>query len=117
MEAGKQRPVMSMEEARDWEWRFIGEVKAGRDPRRPLRPAAALSLDNVSGFLDAYFARCVKPERLMPAAETRGMLGRIEDLRKRLRPLAKSKNSSYSQSCKCSHSPTVVGPPNRIVKS
>ena len=60
MDAGKQRPVMSMEEVREWERRFIGEVKAGRDPRRPIRPAAALSLDNVSGFLDAYFARCVK---------------------------------------------------------
>jgi integrase len=64
MDASKQRPVTSMEEARDWERRFIGEVKAGRDPRRPVRPAAALSLDNVSGFLDAYFERCVKPAGL-----------------------------------------------------
>jgi integrase len=64
MDAGRQRPVMSMEEVREWERRFIGEVKAGCDPRRPVRPAAALSLANVSGFLDAYFARCVKPARL-----------------------------------------------------
>ena len=35
MEPGKQRPIQSMEEARDWERRFIGEIKAGRDPRRP----------------------------------------------------------------------------------
>lgn len=35
MEVGKQRPIESMEEARDWERLFIGEVKAGRDPRRP----------------------------------------------------------------------------------
>jgi integrase len=65
MEMGKQRPVVSMEEVRDWERRFIGEVKAGRDPRRPIvRAASALSLDNVSGFLDAYVERCVKPAGL-----------------------------------------------------
>jgi hypothetical protein len=28
MEPGKQRPIQSMEEARDWERRFIGEIKA-----------------------------------------------------------------------------------------
>ena len=32
---GKQRPIQSLEEARDWERLFIGEIKAGRDPRRP----------------------------------------------------------------------------------
>ena len=32
MEPGKQRPIESMEEARDWERLFIGEIKAGRDP-------------------------------------------------------------------------------------
>lgn len=31
MELGKQRPVTAMEEVRDWERRFIGEVKAGRE--------------------------------------------------------------------------------------
>jgi hypothetical protein len=31
MESGKQRPIQSMEEARDWERLFIGEIKAGRD--------------------------------------------------------------------------------------
>ena len=35
MELGKQRPIQSMEEARDWERLFIGEIKAGRNPRRP----------------------------------------------------------------------------------
>jgi len=35
MEPGKQRPIQSMEEARDWERVFVGEVKAGRDPSRP----------------------------------------------------------------------------------
>lgn len=37
MESGKQRPIQSMEEARDWERLFIGEIKSGRDPR--IRPA------------------------------------------------------------------------------
>jgi hypothetical protein len=38
MEVGKQWSIQSMEEARDWERLFIGEVKAGRDPRRPRTP-------------------------------------------------------------------------------
>lgn len=38
MEPGKQRSIQSMEEARDWERRFIGEVKAGLDPSRPPNP-------------------------------------------------------------------------------
>ncbi len=37
MEPGKQRPIESMEEARDWARLFIGEIKAGRDPR--IKPA------------------------------------------------------------------------------
>jgi hypothetical protein len=31
MDVGKQRSIQSMEEARDWERLFIGEIKAGRD--------------------------------------------------------------------------------------
>ena len=42
MEAGKQRPVQSMEEARDWERLFIGEVKSGRDPNRPPHRAVQM---------------------------------------------------------------------------
>jgi hypothetical protein len=37
MEVSRQRPVQSMEEVRDWERLFVGEIKAGRDPR--IRPA------------------------------------------------------------------------------
>ena len=33
MEPGRQRPIESMEEARQWERLFIGEIQAGRDPR------------------------------------------------------------------------------------
>jgi hypothetical protein len=42
MEPGKQRPIESMEEARDWERLFIGEVKAGRD--RGLDPLGRFAL-------------------------------------------------------------------------
>lgn len=67
MEPGKQRPIQSMDEARDWERRFIGEVKAGLDPSRlpslPKREAKA-EIETVSAFLDAYFERCAKPAGL-----------------------------------------------------
>jgi hypothetical protein len=54
MEPGKQRPIESIEEARDWERLFIGEVRAGRDPRHtPIRKQAAADLRHVAGFLDA----------------------------------------------------------------
>lgn len=66
METGKQRPIQSMEEARDWERLFIGEIKAGRDPRRP--PSRVIQsgavLGDVAAFLDAYMERCVKPAGL-----------------------------------------------------
>src|SRR5215218_471635 len=56
MEPGKQRPIQSMEEARDWERLFIGEIKAGRNPRRPPSRATGVSSDisDLSTFLDAY---------------------------------------------------------------
>ena len=66
MDPGKQRPIQSLEEARDWERVFIGEIKAGRDPRRPRRirrPSDATPKD-VASFLDAYVERCVKPAAL-----------------------------------------------------
>src|SRR6476659_8644705 len=66
MEVGKQRPIASMEEARDWERLFIGEVKAGRDPRRPrtARHSIDVAPKDVASFLDVYVQRCVKPTSL-----------------------------------------------------
>ena len=62
MEPGKQRPIQSMEEARDWERLFIGEIKAGRDPRiTPARKVPVADLQRVSGFLDAYLERHLRP--------------------------------------------------------
>jgi len=66
MDPNKQRPIQSLEEARDWERVFIGEIKAGRNPRRP-RPAKKSSdatPKDVAGFLDAYVEQCVKPATL-----------------------------------------------------
>ena len=55
-----------MEEARDWERLFIGEIKAGRDPRglRAVRFRPDTEIGDVSAFLDAYLERCVKPAGL-----------------------------------------------------
>jgi hypothetical protein len=62
MESGKQRPIESMEEVRDWERLFIGEIKAGRDPRiKPSRKEPTGDLQHISGFLDAYFERHLRP--------------------------------------------------------
>jgi hypothetical protein len=55
MEPGKQRPVQSMEEARDWERLFIGEIKAGRDPRRPR--IARKSRDGAPAHVAAFWTR------------------------------------------------------------
>jgi hypothetical protein len=77
MEPGKQRPIQSMEEARDWERRFIGEIKAGRDPRDPPnRPKKVKTeIRNVSELLDAYWERCLKPAGLRSAATLRSQIG------------------------------------------
>jgi transposase len=66
MDASKQRPIQSMEEARHWERLFIGEIQAGRDPRRPRtkRTTHDTKPKNVTEFLDAYMYRCVKPAGL-----------------------------------------------------
>ena len=56
MEADKQRPIQSMEEARDWERLFIGEIKAGRDPRRPRAQRKTLA-DKTPANVSAFLAR------------------------------------------------------------
>src|SRR5436309_2809728 len=76
MEPGKQRPIQSMEEARDWERLFVGEVRAGRDPSRPSSRTVQTStqLDDVAAFLDAYWERCVKPAGLRSLGSVRSQL-------------------------------------------
>src|SRR4051794_3656540 len=75
MQPGKQRPIESMEQARDWERLFIGEIRAGRDPRHtPIRKQGATDLRQVAGFLDAYFERQVKPAGLRSVASVRSRI-------------------------------------------
>jgi integrase len=58
----KRRPVQSMDEVRDWERLFIGEIKSGRDPRIvPTRNETPTDLKNVATFLDAYLDRHLRP--------------------------------------------------------
>src|SRR5579864_8194159 len=81
MEPGRQRPVESMEEARDWERLFIGEVKAGRDPRRPSSRSiqAGAGLGDVAAFLDAYMERCVKPAGLRSINSVRSRVATLKE--------------------------------------
>jgi integrase/recombinase XerD len=85
-ELGKQRPIESMEEARDWERLFIGEIKAGRDPRiKPARKEAPANLQTVAGFLDAYFDRHLRPAGIR-SLDTAA--GRIKVLKRHMGELA-----------------------------
>jgi integrase len=81
MDPSKQRAIQSLEEARDWERMFIGEIKAGRDPRRPRpakKPSDAAPKD-VAGFLDAYLERCVKPAGLKSVSSTCSRIGVLKE--------------------------------------
>ncbi len=66
MDPDKQRPIQSLEEARDWERVFIGEIKAGRDPRRPrsVQKSSNTAPKDIASFLDAYVERCLRPAAL-----------------------------------------------------
>src|SRR6202035_3985239 len=78
MQPGKQRPVESMEEVRDWERLFIGEIKGGRDPRnKPALKRPETNLQHVAGFLGAYCDRQVR----------RAALRSIDAVRSRLKVL------------------------------
>jgi len=81
MESGKQRPIQSMEEARDWERAFIGEVKAGRDPSQaPTRSIPVnREITTVSAFLNAYLERCVKPAGLRSLGSVRSQIAVLKE--------------------------------------
>jgi hypothetical protein len=72
MDPNKQRPIQSLEEARDWERVFIGEIKAGREPGRPrsVPRRSDATLKDVASFLDAYVERHVKPAALKSVSST-----------------------------------------------
>ena len=82
MDPGKQRPIQSMEEARDWERVFIGEVKAGRDPSyTPTHSARVVDrhMTTVAAFLDAYLERCVKPAGLRSIGSVRSQIAVLKE--------------------------------------
>jgi integrase len=71
---GAQQPVTSKQEAEKiWEPKFIGEIVAGRDPRKKPAPPAQAGL-TVSDFLDSYYERYVVAEALQSAASIRSRL-------------------------------------------
>jgi integrase len=81
MAEGRRRPVASMEEARDWERLFIGEIKAGRDPRSAPQPPARAPADlqHVAAFLDAYFEGHVRPAGLRSIASVRSRIAVLKE--------------------------------------
>ena len=87
MDPNKQRPVASLEEARDWERVFIGEIKAGRDPRRPrpVQKSSDSAPKDVAGFLDAYVERSVEPAALKSLSSLRS---RVDVLKRHLGELS-----------------------------
>src|ERR1700704_5677868 len=81
MEPGKHRPIQSMEEARDWERDFIGEVKAGRNPSQaPTRSTHVnTQITTIPAFLDAYLERCVKPAGLRSIGSVRSQIAVLKE--------------------------------------
>jgi integrase len=72
---GATQPVSSKQEAEKvWEPKFIGEIVAGRDPRKP--PAAEGM--TVTRFLDQYCERYVLAESLRSAASIRSRLAALK---------------------------------------
>ena len=81
MDPNKQRPIQSLEEARDWERAFIGEIKAGRDPRRPkpVKKSSDAAPKDVATFLDTYVERCVKPAALKSIKSTASRIAVLKE--------------------------------------
>ena len=60
---GATQPVTSKQEAeKTWEPKFIGEIVAGRDPRKPPAPPAQAGL-TVATFLDRTSTATSSPSR------------------------------------------------------
>jgi len=76
---GATEPVTSKQEAeKTWEPKFIGEIVAGRDPRKPPAPPAQAGL-TVATFLDSYYDRYVVAESLRSVASIRSRLAALKD--------------------------------------
>jgi integrase len=76
---GAKQPVTSKQEAEKvWEPKFIGEIVAGRDPRKPPAPPTAEGM-TVADFLDQYYERYVVAESLRSIASIRSRLRGLKD--------------------------------------
>lgn len=76
---GAAQPVTSKQEAEKlWEPRFIGEIVAGKDPRRPPAPPSPEGM-SVADFLDQYYERYVVAEGLRSVASIRSRIAALKD--------------------------------------
>lgn len=76
---GAKQPVTSKQEAEKvWEPKFIGEIVAGKDPRRPPAPQTPEGM-TVAAFLDQYYERYVLAESLRSVASIRSRLRGLKD--------------------------------------
>ena len=76
---GATQPVSSKQEAEKvWEPKFIGEIVAGKDPRKAPAPPVPEGT-TVSNFLDQYFERYVVAESLRSVASIRSRVGALKD--------------------------------------
>ncbi len=75
---GATQPVTSKQEAEKvWEPKFIGEIVAGKDPRKKPAPPAQAGM-TVSDFLDSYYDRYVVAESLKSSASIRSRLAALK---------------------------------------
>ena len=71
---GATKPVKTKQEAEKfWEPKFIGEIVAGRDPRKAQTPTTQPGM-TVAEFLDLYFDRYVVAESLRSVASIRSRI-------------------------------------------
>jgi integrase len=78
LKRGATQPVRSKQEAEKvWEPKFIGEIVAGKDPRKAPAPPTAEGM-TVADFLDQYFDRYVVAESLRSVASIRSRIGALK---------------------------------------
>lgn len=76
---GAKQPVTSKQEAEKvWEPKFIGEIVAGRNPRKPPAPQTSEGM-TVADFLDQYYERYVVAESLRSVASIRSRVRGLKD--------------------------------------
>ena len=76
---GAAQPVTSKQEGEKvWEPKFIGEIVAGKDPRRPPAPPTPDGM-TVADFLYQYVERYVVAEGLRSVASIRSRIAALKD--------------------------------------